>query len=132
MLIEGQPLGKLVNQVRSEVTFGQFDEVNPEDFVELFLNFSNQIGLDLEEIKELIATFDEEEHAEGEVDSEHIQDITNFLQERIEDKQQDIKKIVSQEDNRTKFLEQVSNNTEMLKEVFRLYLQDTLELYTNE
>lgn len=132
MLIEGQPFGKLVNQVRTEVTFGQFDEIETQDFVELFVNFVHQIGLDVELVKDLILEYNEEgEKEEGIEDEETPHDIANFLQEKINDRHEDIEKIVSQEENRKKFLEQISNNKEMLIETFRLYLQDTLELYTD-
>jgi hypothetical protein len=53
----------------------------------------------------------------------------DFAKGDVPRKEEDIEKIISSRRNREEFLDQLETNSEMLKEVFRLYLWESVEDY---
>lgn len=126
--MEGQPFGQLKNIARTELDLGTFENPSLVDVIELFFNFCYQQGYEFEDVKEAFENVIFTENSE----ETNEQDIFNFIETKIQSRRDDIEKIVHEKDNRKKFVEQLQSNDEMVKEVFRLFLQDTLGYTSNE
>lgn len=129
MMIEENPTREVINQTKTEVYFGDMEEINEYNLIKLFFNFCTQIGFDIYDVSSLIYEITMNNDF---VEEEDTKEIGETIREKIESKKEDIEKIINQEDNRKKFLEQLSNNEQMLKEAFRLYLRDTMEISNSE
>jgi hypothetical protein len=133
MELEASPFGSFKNVVKTESDFGVQGTPSIQSLIEIFINFTYQLGYDIDETKYVFdAVYENEIDGGGseEIDTSEIVD--KSVIDKLHNKHMDIDKIVKEKDNRQKFLEQLSNNEEMLKETFRLYLQDTLELFSDE
>lgn len=128
--IEGNPFGHLKNTMRTETEFGVLQEPTLEDILDLFINFCLQQGYEIDDIQDVFESvlYSEEEEEENLDKKEDYSSVVDFLEKKTVSRKEDIERIVNGEENRKKFLQQITNNEEMLKEVFRLYLKDTLEI----
>lgn len=134
MEIEGQPFEKLVNTIKTEVSFGDLEQPKIDDFVQLFFNFCTQIGYSTEDtysvIQEMVSSELNEE--DEELLEENEENVVDYIEKTLYDRRADIQKIINDKDNREQFLKQLNSNKEMLKEAFKLYLQDTLGINNEE
>jgi hypothetical protein len=98
------------------------DSVSPEEliiFLKIFLIKLNIIPI---EVVDKYIPFD---IGEEEFDDEDV-DVKNLMEKYNTSREEDIESIVNDDKNVDNFLHQIKNNKTMLREVFRLYLQDTL------
>lgn len=96
--------------------------INLKDFSEQF-EVTRQIVYEQESVVQ--EAYDESNEEDGE-EGQYYTNEGNYSEYEKVSTEEDVEAIVNDKENREQFLKQIQDNTEMLKEVFKIYLKDTL------
>jgi len=143
--LKGNPKDNVENTMATKYTI-KSDDIGEVlvDFVEAFLTFSLRNNYGIDEVKDVVDSYyesleDNEKLSESdkvserlsEEDKEELEKTIKSVQNEfnLEESQKDIPKMIEDKESRESFLKQINNNELLLKEVFKLYLEDTLSIY---